>query len=70
MGLGAHYVSLVKFFKSIFIYIIFYYRVCTDERFESAPQGGVPFKSVTGNLVEEFTALRFEFLNGVKNGSQ
>ena len=34
-------------------------------RFESAPQRGALFKSVTGNLVEESIGVPIEFLNGV-----
>jgi hypothetical protein len=40
----------------------------TGYRFESAPSSeaeGACFKSVTGNLVEVSTAVRFEIFNGV-----
>ena len=36
-------------------------------RFESSPWKGACFKSVTGNLVEVSTAVRFEIFNGVKD---
>ena len=36
-----------------------------QRRFESAPQTGASFKSVTGNLVEELSAERIEFFNGI-----
>ena len=36
-----------------------------QRRFESAPQRGASFKSVTGNLVEELSAERIEFFNGI-----
>jgi hypothetical protein len=38
-----------------------------QRRFESTPQKGEFFKSVTGNLVEELSAERIEFFNGIKS---
>ena len=56
-----HPVNKWGYFENSEIYFdILYQRI-----FESAPQRGASFKSVTGNLVEELSAERIEFFNGI-----
>lgn len=38
-----------------------------QRRIESAPQRGAPFNSVTGNTVEDSSAVRTEYFNGVNS---
>ena len=54
-------------------FIIIYKQIInyTGEDLNPHPPRGAPYKSVTGNTVEESSALRIEFFMGVKGkGSQ
>jgi hypothetical protein len=49
-------------------YFILYNEFCVYyKRFETAPLRGSMVQTVTGNLLEEQTAVRFEFFKGINS---
>ena len=48
-------------------FFLCFHNILYQQRFETAPLRGAMVQTVTGNLVEDSSAMRIEIFNGVNN---